>query len=525
LLIVFAIGLLTQQALITRIFPLEQDRFIQVYFNNNQFVNYIESLRNISRAGDDLEKIIIEKISSSHSTIDVAVQELRLPKIALALVNKYRAGVKVRVILENRYSRPWSELKAPEIAKLSPRDRHRYDEFFSLVDLNQDGRLDRQEIDGGDALVILKNAGIPIIDDRADGSKGSGLMHHKFVVIDRNLILTGSANFTPSDIHGDLSNLATRGNSNNLLVIRDRNLAELFIEEFNLMWGNGQPNSRKFGVNKPNRELKTFFIGKTTLSVHFSPTPTNSETSSSSNSAIASVLARAQKSVDLALFVFSAQELADILEQRARDNVKIRVLIDREFIFQPYSEALDILGIALSKNCQQESSNHPWQIPLKTVGTPQLPQGDKLHHKLAIVDEQTIITGSHNWSKAADRTNDETLLIIKNPKIVAHYRREFERLYANATLGITPKIEEKIKTQLQKCPIDNNDNLGDRNKLINLNTATQKELEQLPGIGPKTALKIISARQTRPFTSLEDLARIPGMKQGIIRKLEGKITW
>ena len=46
---------------------------------------------------------------------------------------------------------------------------------------------------------------------------------------------------------------------------------------------------------------------------------------------------------------------------------------------------------------------------------------------------------------------------------------------------------------------------------VNLNTADQKRLESLPGIGPAMAKKIINYRAKGKFTAIEDIMQIPGI--------------
>lgn len=489
--------------------PLPQDPNIQVFTNHTPTSEYAEPYRKITRTGDNLEQIVIDAIVSSKSNIDIAVQEFRLPNVAKALRDRAAAGVKIRVILENQYARPYSAYSAAEIEKLPERERARHQESKTLIDRNQDGQLSAEEIQDRDALVVLDHARIPRIDDRADGSRGSDLMHHKFMVVDGKTTIVTSANWTLSDVHGDFAHPSSRGNANNLLKIESQEVAQAFTEEFELMW-----RDRKFGVKKPFRPVQQFKVGESSIELQFSPQSNQIPWEQSSNGLIAKTLQQSTQSIDLALFVFSDQELVNAIESRQN----IRALIEPSFIYRPFSEALDMLGIALSDNCKWEPNNRPWKNPIQAVGVPQLPPGDLLHHKFGIVDRQIIITGSHNWSLAANRGNDETLLIIRNPKVTAHFQREFDRLYTHSILGVPPAIQRKVDAQQKQCPPPVLSSGGK----VNLNTATQAELEALPGVGSGLAKRII---QARPINSIEDLDRVPGVGAKLIERLHDRVTW
>jgi len=61
--------------------------------------------------------------------------------------------------------------------------------------------------------------------------------------------------------------------------------------------------------------------------------------------------------------------------------------------------------------------------------------------------------------------------------------------------------------------------------LIDINTATQEELESLPGIGPVTAQKIIAFREENgPFTSIEEIQKVSGIGPATFEKIRELIT-
>lgn len=116
--------------------------------------------------------------------------------------------------------------------------------------------------------------------------------------------------------------------------------------------------------------------------------------------------------------------------------------------------------------------------------------------------------------------------MIENPTVAAHFVREFNRLYTDAQLGVPARLQRQLLAQEQECSqITTPSNYNLTGQKVNLNTATQAELETLPGIGPELARRIIQARQQKPFTSLEDLDNVSGIGPKMLERLESRVTW
>nr|WP_244281200.1 phospholipase D-like domain-containing protein [Synechococcus sp. UW106] len=422
---------------------------IDVVFNHNATSRYRSPLTGDWRNGDDLEQWLIAAIAAANEEVLVAVQELSLPRIAQALIAAKQRGVLVQVILENNYSPAWSEQRP---SRLNQRKRKRWHQLNQLADRDGDGTTSPEEAFRGDAVALLKAAHIPLLDDTEDGSRGSGLMHHKFLVIDQTSVITGSANLTSSGLHGDAGRPSSRGNVNHLIQFNSPGLASVFRQEFAQMWGDGPGGEQdsRFGLQKARESVQTVQIGDVQVDVLFSPHPKRD--GNHGLNLLAKQLRTARKRVDMALFVFSAQHLTNVLREQIKQGVEIRLVADPGFGSRPFSEVLDLLGVTLPDHtCEVEAGNQPLDQPVQGIGTPRLARGDKLHHKFAVIDNRTVITGSFNWSPSAAHTNDETLLVIHSPQLAKHFTREMYRLWDTAELGITPHIQRKLDRQQIRC--------------------------------------------------------------------------
>jgi len=419
---------------------------IRSYFNGRSTQSYADPYRSTMRQGDNLEAVILTEIAKANKSIFLAVQEIRLPGIAKLLVEKYNAGVDVRVVLEDSYNHNvLAQPNLPDGEEPETHDSTRYRDLVLLVDSNRDGKVTRAEMLQNDAVFILQQAKLPLIDDTEDGTSGSGLMHHKFIVIDGKRVVLTSANFTPSDVHGDLGVPSSRGNPNAMMVVESVPMSKIFTEEFMLLW------DAKFGLSKPFRGAKTVTVGGKKITIQFSPSSASVAWDVTTNGLIYKTLASAKKSIDAALFVFSEQRLADAMKIASK-KATVSVMVEPKFAFRPYSEVLDLLGVTLpNEDCVVETGNAPWRPATTRAGQPTLPGGDVLHHKFGVVDARKVIFGSHNWSDSANLSNDEYLVVVDDTTVAADFGTEFSRLATRARWGLPERVRTEIANSSERC--------------------------------------------------------------------------
>jgi phosphatidylserine/phosphatidylglycerophosphate/cardiolipin synthase-like enzyme len=421
---------------------------VSAYFNHNPQSRYTDPYRGITRAGDDLEEVLLTQIREAKKTIYMASQEFRLPLVAKALVEKQNEGVEVRVILEHDYN--FTVLKQRDPSTEAEHEASKLQELIAFVDENGDGALQKEELENRDAVYILQKGNVKVIDDASDGSQGAGLMHHKFLIVDGRKTVVSTANFTMSCIHGDVLTPESRGNANSMVLVDSPSFAKIFAEEFAQMWGNGKRGN--FGHNKTYRGPVQTTVKGSKITVQFSPTSQRYNWDESVNGLMASHISKANKSIKAALFVFSEQRLADVIQKIHEAGAFVGVIIEPKFAYREYSELLDMMGLQiLNQKCVYEPGNNPWKVPAQEVGMARPLKGDVLHHKFAVIDNKSVVVGSQNWSNAANYTNDETLIVIQNAEIADQFTQEYERIKNKALMGPPKWLLEQIQKQDETC--------------------------------------------------------------------------
>ena len=222
----------------------------------------------------------------------------------------------------------------------------------------------------------------------------NGLMHNKFAIIDDKILWTGSYNLTRN---GSLKN------NNNALKIYSPELAEIYKQEFHEMFEeNIYGNKKELGPFPLLRKKSKLTIAGSPVAVFFSP-------EDDLQSKIVTLIENSKKSIHFMAFSFTSKPIGEAMIKKFKEGIKVYGVFERRGSNTKYSEYLKMrlegLPVKIDKN--------------RYI----------MHHKVIILDQEKVLTGSFNFSKNANQKNDENILIIKNKKIAEKYIKEFQKIY------------------------------------------------------------------------------------------------
>lgn len=239
-------------------------------------------------------------------------------------------------------------------------------------------------------IKLLMDNKIEVKDDKRNPS-----MHHKFMIIDSRMVWTGSLNITTSSVYH---------HNNDAILIDSDKLAANYKAEFNRLF-----EKNMFGPNPheiPNPEITLSDGSK--IKNYFSP-------EGKTEAAILKEVNAAKKSIRFMAFAFTSKSIADAMIAKNKQKISCEGVYD---------------------TCQ--ISKYSTYSDLKSAKIPVYKDGNQalMHEKIMIIDEETVITGSYNFSNNAEHSNNENTLIIKSAAVAKQYTKEFERL-KNASIKNT----------------------------------------------------------------------------------------
>ena len=124
----------------------------------------------------------------------------------------------------------------------------------------------------------------------------------------------------------------------------------------------------------------------------------------------------AKESINFLAYSFTSKDLGGAMMERAMAGVRVAGVMDDGQVktsqaneYGPFTQAG--LGVRLDGNLN-----------------------GLMYHKVIIIDQKIVITGSYNFTEVAETTNDENVVIIFSPKVAASYMDEFQRVYRQAQL-------------------------------------------------------------------------------------------
>ncbi len=158
-----------------------------------------------------------------------------------------------------------------------------------------------------------------------------------------------------------------------------------------------------FEVPSENQS-KQVQLSANSVQVFFSP-------EDSCDKKVVALIDSANKSIDVAMYSFTLNDIGQALANAQKRGVKVRVVVEKQEV---------------------SSYSQYWNLIKNNVSVLNDSNSAYMHDKFAVIDGKIVLTGSYNWSKHATYSNNENLIVINNKEVASEYENEFEKIYSEA---------------------------------------------------------------------------------------------
>ena len=124
-------------------------------------------------------------------------------------------------------------------------------------------------------------------------------------------------------------------------------------------------------------------------------------------------LAAARARVLVQAYSFTSQPIARALAEARRRGVRVEVILDKSQRREHYAAAA-ILARA--------------GVPVEIDAAHAI-----AHNKVMVIDGETVLTGSFNFTESAEERNAENLLVVRDAAVAAQYAKNWEAHRAHST--------------------------------------------------------------------------------------------
>jgi hypothetical protein len=222
----------------------------------------------------------------------------------------------------------------------------------------------------------LINNGISVVDDQ----DSEALMHNKILIVDDNVTWVGSANYTVYSFYR---------NYENIIKINNTDITKVYMNKFAKLYAHQSDFVSSSKIDN--------------VEIHFSP-------DNDFENRIIELIKHSKNSINILAFAFTNKEISDALIDAYNRGVVIRGVFDEgQNDYQSYSKYQTLLDTGMD---------------MRLDGNAQ-----KLHNKVFIIDNNTTITGSYNFTSKANDKNDENSIVIFDADIASKYNKYFNTIY------------------------------------------------------------------------------------------------